>query len=56
MRVGVPAIGLSWQLEEIILAREERVAHLSGLEEFRGEAPGSDYTFRDEIALSDPDL
>lgn len=54
-RLEVPTIGLSWQLEEVIQAREERLAHMRGFEEFRGEALGDGYPFWDAIALSDPD-
>ena len=52
-RLNAPTIGLSAQVEGIILAREERLAHLSGIEEFRPDAPREGYLFWDAEAMGE---
>jgi hypothetical protein len=54
LRLNAPTVGLSWEIEHVLEARRERLAHFAGLEEFRppGEMPGA--LWWDTEAISDP--
>ncbi len=55
-RVGAPTLELDWEFEHAIQARIERLAHYSGLEEFRAETHGvEDDNFWTEEALGESD-
>lgn len=50
--LGLPTIDLSHELEHVTLAREERLAHYAGLDEFRPDVHGgSGYEFWDLVAM-----
>ncbi len=52
VRVGAPTIHLDSELETALEAREERLAHYTGLEDFRGDTVTDD-GFWDEDALGE---
>lgn len=52
---GAPLINLvDGQLQDVLAVREERHAHLSGLEEFRSPASDRGWSWWDNLAVGDP--
>lgn len=50
--LGLPTLDLSCELEHVTIAREERLAHYAGLDEFRPHVHGgSGYAFWDPVAM-----
>lgn len=50
-RLKAPTIDISAELDAVLQAREERLAHFTGLDEFREPAPKSGHDFWDSEAL-----
>lgn len=44
-KLDIPELDLNWEIEAVIAARMERLAHFAGLDEFRPEAAASGYEF-----------
>ncbi len=44
-RLGIPVLDLDAELEAVLEARIERLAHYSGLDEFRDQPPATGYGF-----------
>lgn len=53
-RLEAPTIALSGGVEDVLQAREERLAHFAGVDEFRGKVSESGSVFWDAQALGEP--
>ncbi|MFI8413563.1 hypothetical protein ACIGB6_13980 [Paeniglutamicibacter gangotriensis] len=53
-KLGLPMVDLSDDIDAVLLAREERFAHLAGLDEYRPSVPQSGWDWWDSVALGSP--
>jgi len=53
-KIGLPMLDLSGEIQDVLSFRVERLAHLSGLDEFRPKGPQPETDWWDPVALGSP--
>lgn len=53
-KLGLPMVDLTDDIDAVLLAREERFAHLAGLDEYRPPVPQAGWDWWDSVALGSP--